>query len=262
MIPTHFVIPTYNRYSLVREKTIPQLNRLGVSNSQIKVFVASEQEADLYQKALSQDIEIIVGIKGIGKQRVFINGYFPAGERIVSLDDDVSIVQKVDKRVKPLEIPLPVLADRAFELCDETATRFWGISISTNGFFLKHETVVGLRNCLGSLFGEYAGEIKCQSSLDCCEDTEKCILHYINHGGIVRLNDVAAENEYYSDGGVNGFYGGKENRINDYEINLNALIQKYPNLVAVKTKNINKPEKGLTRVKVKTVSRHPSVLFP
>ena len=261
MTSTHFVVPTYQRYSLVREKTIPQLNRLGVPNSQIKVFVASEEEASLYQEALSSDIEIVVGVKGIGKQRVFINGYFPAGDRIVSMDDDVILIQKDDKRVKPLEVPLPVLAERAFSICDETKTRFWGVSTTTNGFFLKHETVVGLRNCLGSLVGEYAGESVCQSHLDCCEDTEKCILHYVNHGGMVRLNDVAAQNEYYSDGGVNGFYGGKDSRINDYVVNLNALVQQYPDLVAVKTKNLDKPEKGLTRVKVKTVSRHPSVLF-
>jgi len=256
----HYVVPTYQRYEIVKEKTIPQLNRLGVSNSEITLFVASVEESKLYRESIPADVNVLVGVLGIGRQRVFINDYFPSGEKIVSVDDDVELMQKAEGKVKPLETPLPVLAERAFALCEQTGARFWGTVTSSNGFFQKHEVVYGLRDCTGALFGEYAQEKDCHSSLNSCEDSEKIFLHYRKYGGILRLNDVCGKNKYYSSGGVNAFYEGKDKRLKDYLENLKILVQQHPDLVAIKEKNLDQPEKGLTKIKLKTVSRHPSLL--
>ena len=120
--------------------------------------------------------------------------------------------------------------------------------------------VFGLRDCTGGLFGEYAQETDCHSSLDSCEDSEKILLHYRKYGGILRLDDVCGKNKYYSSGGVNAYYEGKENRLRDYLRNLEILVDRYPDLIAIKENNLDKPEKGLTKIKLKTVSRHPSLL--
>ncbi len=260
MTTTHYVIPSYQRAEIVRDKSLPQLNRLGVGNKETTVFVASEEEERTYKGALPDDVTIVVGELGIGRQRKFINKYFPEGDRIVSVDDDVELVQKNDNKVKPLELPLPELARRAFSLCEETGTRFWGTVTSSNGFFQRHQVVHGLRDCTGGLFGEYAQETDCHSSLDSCEDSEKILLHYVKYGGILRLDDVCGKNSYYSDGGVNAYYEGKENRLKDYLRNLGLLVDKFPDLVSIKTQNLDKPEKGLTKIKLKTVTRLPSIL--
>lgn len=260
MTKTHYVIPSYQRAEIVREKSLPQLNRLGVASNEVTVFVASEEEKHTYRNFLSEEVTIVVGELGIGRQRKFINKYFPEGDRIVSVDDDVELVQKSDNKVKPLELPLPELSHRAFSLCEKTGTRFWGTVTSSNGFFQKHQVIHGLRDCTGGLFGEYAQETDCHSSLDSCEDSEKILLHYVKYGGILRLDDVCGKNSYYSDGGVNAYYDGKENRLKDYLRNLEILVDKFPDLVSIKTQNLAKPEKGLTKIKLKTVSRLPSIL--
>ena len=105
---------------------MPQLNRLGVENKEVTLFVASEEEESKYRSLLPADVTIIVGELGIGRQRKFINNFFPKGDRIVSVDDDVELVQKADNKIKPLETPLPELADRAFSLCEETGAQFLG----------------------------------------------------------------------------------------------------------------------------------------
>jgi hypothetical protein len=176
------------------------------------------------------------------------------------MDDDVELMQKHGGKTKPLETPLPVLAERAFALCQETGARLWGSVTSSNGFFQKHEVVFGLRDCTGALIGEYAQETDCQSQLNSCEDSEKIFLHYRKYGGMLRMNDVCGKNKFYSPGGVNAFYGGKEKRFEDYLANLRVLEQQYPDLVAVQEKNLDSPGKQWTKIKNKTVSRHPSLL--
>jgi len=93
-----FVIPTYNRYEEIQSKTLTTLKEGGVPSEQIYIFVANEEEKEKYEKSTDNTYynEIIVGELGIRQQRIFISKYFPVGERICSMDDDVEqVIKKV-----------------------------------------------------------------------------------------------------------------------------------------------------------------------
>lgn len=250
-----FAIPSYKRSDQIREKTIQTLEELQVPKSRVSVFVADEEERVRYASQLP-DYNLVVGELGIGNQRTFINSYYDVP--YVSLDDDVTLVQKDGNRVKPFTGNLYELAERAFNLCDEVGAKMWGVPETDNGFFMKHQTVHGLRACTGCLMGEYGGLPEVQSRRDHTEDLEKCLLHYIKYGGFLRLDDLTTKQKRYSSGGVLEHLGGKESRLEVYRKSVLDMVKLYPEILQYKEKE--DPTKGMTKVKVKTSGRYPSLL--
>ena len=257
MTKTIFAIPSLGRSLGISDQTLKTLKNLDVPESSIYVFVVEEEE-HLYKENVPTDINVVVGELGVGNQRTFINNYFETGTRCVIMDDDVQIIVKSENKVRVLEEPLLPLIDKAFQLCDEVGAKMWGVCNTTNGFFMNHSSVFGLRMPYGAFSGEYAQDPDTQSRLPHSEDMEKGIKHYLKYGGYVRFNDVGVKQTRYADGGVNQVCGGKEKRMEVYKECSDYMIKTYPDLV--KPSGKEDPSKGLTKIKLKTVSRHPSIL--
>jgi hypothetical protein len=253
-----FAVPSYRRSEEVSQKTLNTLEKLGVPFDMVTIFVADEEDRLKYTERVPLLVKVVVGELGIGNQRRFINSYFEAGTRIVSLDDDVSIIRKNEAKITELDEPLISLVTKAFDLCDSAGLKFWGIPDTNNGFFMKHEWVTGFRGICGAMFGEYAQIPETQSLLPHSEDLEKAILHYLHFGGILRLNDVSVKQKRLADGGVNAHSGGKDQRMKIYREVTEELVGKYPDLLGLV--NEDRPEKGLTKIRNKTTGRHPSQL--
>ena len=253
-----FAIPSLGRSETISSQTIDTLLRGGIEEDMIHVFVASEEESISYKKSLPSKVNVALGELGVGNQRTFINGYFQEGTRIVVMDDDVQIVVKEERKTKILDTPLFPLVEKSFDLCDELGARMWSVCNTTNGFFMSHQCVFGLRSCYGAFHGEYSKDPATQSRLPHSEDCEKGLKHFLEYGGFVRLNDVGVKQKRYSQGGVNLNLGGEDGRMAAYRETAQYLMDKYPELV--KPSGKKDPKKGLLRVSNKTVSRHPSVL--
>ena len=88
-------IPSYKRAEILKNKTLKVLSESNVPSEKIDVFVADEKEKELYEKTLEPGTysKIIVGQKGMRAIRNFIQDYYPEGQRIVNLDDDVEKIQ-------------------------------------------------------------------------------------------------------------------------------------------------------------------------
>ena len=76
MIDYKIVVPTYQRYTFVKEKTLSFLERQNIPKENIYIFVANKEEEKKYLEEL-RGYKIIVGRKGINlwiyipkKQRV------------------------------------------------------------------------------------------------------------------------------------------------------------------------------------------------
>lgn len=255
---TVFCIPSLGRPSGVKENTIKTLHSLGVPEKDTYVFVADEQEKEDYASTLGDNYNLVVGQLGIGRQRAFINNYFEEGTRIVSLDDDVSLLRKEENKAVPLTEPLLPLVTKIFDLADSLGCRWWGIPDYANGMFLRHQIVYGMRNCAGSFFGEYSKDPDVQCLRPHGEDIEKQIKHYLKYGGILRVDDIAVKQSRFVSGGVNQHLGGKESRLLELEKNALELADLYPDVFVMK-ENYNLL-KGVHKIKNKTLSRHPSVL--
>jgi len=252
-----FVVPSLGRAVSIKDKTIASLRSSKVPDSRIWVFVASKEEAKIYRDHIPE-VNIVIGVLGIAQQRIFINEYFPQGTPLVSLDDDVIVVQKDGKKVKNFEGSLIDLATRAFALCEELKVRFWGVPVSGNGFFMSHECVHGLRRCSGNLYGEYAGDSEVQSLLPHSEDVEKQLKHIRKYGGLLRLNDVGVVQTFFAEGGMVQLVGGVEKRRELYRQVSLDLAAEYSELMSFKEPK--KSDGSFEKFKNITISRYPSLL--
>ena len=99
-------IPSYKRTNELINKSLKTLKAGGVAASKIHIFVANEEERELYEKAVPKELygKIVVGVKGITNQRKFIVKYFPENKYVVSIDDDVEQIEKMDGPTKLLKI--------------------------------------------------------------------------------------------------------------------------------------------------------------
>ena len=99
-------IPSYNRASYLIKKTLAALQEGGVSSDKVYIFVANDEQAGVY-KWIMPGYKIVVGELGITNQQNFISRYFPEGQYVVSLDDDISSLHTIEegkyKRIEDLD---------------------------------------------------------------------------------------------------------------------------------------------------------------
>jgi hypothetical protein len=104
-------IPSYKRSDIIAEKTLATLERGGVLNEDIHIFVVAEEE-ELYKKACPH-YNIVVGVLGLVAQRNFIHSYFPENTPILMIDDDIKeMYYAVDDKTKHQITNIPFLLGR------------------------------------------------------------------------------------------------------------------------------------------------------
>jgi hypothetical protein len=109
------VIPSYNRVDTLKDKTLRVLQEYNIPKSKIYVFVANEEQKALYEEGVGKDVgHIVVGIKGLAEVRNFIFSYFPKGQKLVCMDDDIRGLIEFDASKKRHERPL-VNLEKVFE---------------------------------------------------------------------------------------------------------------------------------------------------
>jgi hypothetical protein len=133
-------IPSYNRHDVIVNKTLKTLHEGHINKNQIYIFVANKQQHKLYEEHVPQELynKIIIGKLGITNQRRFISTYFPEGQYIVSIDDDVEQVEKMygsDRLVKVKNLHDFFMS--AYELLKKENLYIWGIYPVRNPFFMK-----------------------------------------------------------------------------------------------------------------------------
>jgi hypothetical protein len=84
-------IPSYLRHKELKNKTLKTLMDHKINPQRIFIFVANNDERIKYLNHLDSETfnQVIIGVKGIRNQRIFISKYFDAGQYIVSCDDDI-----------------------------------------------------------------------------------------------------------------------------------------------------------------------------
>ena len=95
MIDYQIAIPSYKRSETIKKKTLKVLAEYDIPPERVTVFVANEEELEAYTKSLSEHQyggNIVVGVPTIGKQRNFIEKYYPEGTRLMMFDDDIKRV--------------------------------------------------------------------------------------------------------------------------------------------------------------------------
>ena len=223
-------LPTYNRVDTLLSKTLPMLKSYKISPSKITLFVANQEQKELYaSKVPKEDYgKIVIGVKGLANVRNFITEYYPLGTHIFHLDDDISKFEILkDGKLVPLP-DLDKLIKDAFDLCKKNHLHLWGIAPVRNAFYMKDDITTNLKFIIGHTFGFINRRIKVHS--DFKDDYERTLENAVRDGGVLRFNNVVATTKLGAKGGVNKT---AEERKKDTEHKefIEWLKQKYQGLV-------------------------------
>ena len=246
----NFVIPSYNRYKEIGEKTLTTLKDGGVPPGQIYIFVADEIEKKKYETFTDNTYynKIIVGELGIRNQRRFISQYFKEGEKIVSFDDDVEavLIKSGDKLEKLNNIYK--WADSCFKtlrMVEFEGIHLWGVYPTPNARWLKENYVsTDLRFCIGVIHGyinRHIDSLYPNQLSETKEDIEQSILFYLHDGGIARFNDISFKTKFNAEGGLGKDRYGRNKTAQEY------LCKTYPNICTPKFRSNGCPEVRVKR---------------
>jgi len=242
-------IPSYKRQEVLVKKTLKTLKDGGVPASVIYIFVANEEERKNYDDVVPKELyhKLVVGVKGITNQRKFIVNYFPENQYVVSIDDDVEQIEKMNGPEKLVKIKdVDAFFKRAHEDLKQHGLFIWGIYPVRNPFFMKPKISTDLKFIIGVLRGfinRHAKDLEPSPSAEGKEDYEQSILYFKKDGGVLRYNNMTTKTKFNSEGGL-----GKDR----FDMNKRAaeyLHKAYPDLVSVFHR-----KNGMTEIKLKRMS--------
>jgi hypothetical protein len=247
MVNYVIAIPTYNRVDEVTAKSLNTLRESGISKNKIYLFVANQQQYKLYEENVPKHLygKIIIGKKGITNQRIFIASYFPEGQYVISMDDDIEQFEilkgeKLDKLATINEF-----FNDAYKLMKKEKLFIWGIYPVHNPFFMYKETTTDLRFIIGVTFGfivRHDKDLKMSTKSETKEDYEQTILYFLKDGGVIRFNNITVKTKFNAPGGLG---------TDRFERNKNAaeyLVKKYPDIVTRNDRKNGTPEVKLARL--------------
>lgn len=250
-------IPSYKRASLCNDKTLECLHKYKVSKNLIYVFVANQQEYEIYSEILDKNKynKIVVGKKGLVQQRQFISNFInnkKLSSNIVLFDDDVkSIDLSMSKRFKSKS--LSFFFKSAFKDCYLNKSFIWGVYPVYNPFFRKNndELSTSLKYIVGAFYGIVnrpnlnALNLTITKTNGQKEDVERTLKYFIHDGIVLRYNLIGFETKYY---GKEGGLGTFKDRLKPMKEASHKLKRKYPDFGDIYTK-----ETGMTEFKLKKI---------
>ena len=247
-------IPSYNRPDLIQVKTLALLHRHSIPASRITIFVANQEQHDLYKAKVPVWLygNLVIGVIGLRNQRNFIMDYYPEGTQIVQMDDDLdkimeliiepskasrkssrksTRVSKSSHRMRPI-IDLDVFIKRAFDICHKKGIFLWGVYPLANARFMTPKMTTDLRFIVGPFWGiinRHRPDLRI--TIDEKENAERTLQHYSIDGAVLRFNNVGIETRYYKNKG--GMQDEGKNRKEEALKSVYYLHKKYPKLTKI-----------------------------
>jgi hypothetical protein len=226
-------IPSYRRAQTCRRCTLGFLKEALYPTHLITVFVASEEEKRVYERTIGEMFygQIVVGVRGLCNQRKFISEYYPEGEIICQMDDDVSNVKSEESFLE--------LVERGVRSLESETCGLWGVLPNDDGRRFQNKTTTHLTHILGSFF-------ICRNSRDIVvehdnkEDYMRSMLYFLKDGKVLRYKNAGVRTPYNQ--GAGGLQC--ENRVLGMRADAEALASKFPALCSVIVK------KGLPDIKL------------
>jgi len=231
-------IPTYKRENTISNKTLKVLRKHRIPTNKIYLFVANKKQKKEYQSKVPTNYygNIVVGVLGLKNQRNFISQYFPEGQFIVEIDDDITSILQIQNKVDPknrLHNSLVTIKGldkfirKAFRLLQQNNLYLWGIYPVPNSYFMTPTTTKDLRFIVGPFWGMINRHLtQLRQTIDEKENVERTIQFYHQDKGVIRFNFITIETSYYRNPG--GMQAENKNRKEESLKSAQYLSQKYP----------------------------------
>lgn len=235
------IIPSFKRHDLVQKYTLATLARTDAS-AEIYIFTADQEETDLYTEALkNHKVTIVTGVRGIPNQRNFIQRYFPEGERLVFIDDDIEQLQGLTADGKRVKVEkLDAFINTAFDWCDKLKLKMWGINSTASPFEMKQTASIGLIYIVGNFYGlinthevfvDEGEQIEKRKTFEAGKEShERALKMYFQYGGVIKFRAFGVVSKYW---GVKG--GHQISRNNSGEKEATEFLHKqYPHITKIR----------------------------
>jgi hypothetical protein len=196
---THLAIPSFKRPDCLLEKTVRYLNTTDWQPTSQTVFVADMDEFHAYRPLLGTDWSVQIGGPTLRDQRQAIQCYYPVGDRVVCMDDDIDtlVIRMTKRKLQPL-VALDDLVGLAFPLA---AGGLWGIYPVANSLFMQPRVVRGLVYLVGCFYGFTVEKTMPVTTLEDKEDFERTLQYFARDRFVTRLEWVAPKTNYYTQPG-------------------------------------------------------------
>ncbi len=236
-------IPSYLRHKELKSKTLNTLKLNNIHSDKIFIFVANQNEYDIYKNYLEENTynKIIIGELGIRNQRIFISKYFNENDYIVSCDDDIENFLKFKNKNEKLENIFNIEEEiiKNFEYCKNNNIYLWGVNGHNNSFWMTDKYKNGLYFLIGVFHGyinRHDDNLYPDLLSESKEDYEQCILFYLKDKKILRVDYLGFKTKYNAVGGLGTDRFLKNKTAQEY------LFNKYPELCRKHFKKNGTPE--------------------
>ena len=226
-------IPSYKRSEVLRDKTLSFLANSEFDPSKIYVFVASQEEKEIYQQTLTPNSykEIIVGVPTLARQRQFIIEFFPVDQNILAIDDDIKRIKMLNQR------PLIPIVNKLFERTRAAGLSLWGIYPCNNLYFCKERLQKGFLYIVGCFYGFINKKDIVYPDVSCAEDKWLSITRFQKDGGVFRYEGACPDTAYYAKGGLTD-----ARSANGECVDKNKVQSLFPDITKIKKKKNGRME--------------------
>lgn len=246
-------IPSYKRATVCNEKTLAMLHKHKISKQHIYVYVANNEEYNIYKNILNKDFynKLIIGKKGLVQQRQFIIEQWPENKEIVFFDDDVDSIDFSLSQFK--NKTLDFFLKHAFSECLKLKSYIWGVYAVFNPFFRKarKEMTTELNYIVGAFYGIINRpklkniQLTITKENGQKEDVERTLKYFIHDNIVLRFNKVGFTTKYY---GKEGGLGRFEDRLKPMSEASERLQKKYPEYGYIKKRGNGMTEFVLRKI--------------
>jgi len=206
MVNYTIAVPSRSRPEILRDWTLTALRRANVPDQQVTLVLDEDQIQD-YALAIDLDSYNVTvtpmefATNGIHAKRNWLQRQYPAGTRLVQIDDDVKGLYVAVDRSTPLK-PMKSLPDHiewAFEMTQSLGLSLWGMYPADNPYFMRQEATTDTRYIVGCVHGwTLVHDDTDFVTLDAKDDYERTIRFAIRDGGVLRMNWATFKTQYYS----------------------------------------------------------------
>jgi hypothetical protein len=238
----HIAIPSYGRPTIVGERTLATIERLGFEDrDRVTVYVPNWEQKQEYEEALNKKWRVEITAPGkVHSQRAYHKMY-SEGTRLINMDDDIDGITILNSEGKVREYggTLDYLVEMGFTISEDIGATLWGIHHTSNEFYMKDRVQLGLHLICGQFQGNYAGDKaicgedrKYLASSE--EDGETSIRSYLDSGSLPRIAWFSTRSKAWKKipGGIRQELkdDGLEHREATNDVAFESFLERYPGI--------------------------------
>ncbi len=225
----NIVIPSYNRYELIKQKTLKWIidNKL-YENNNVYIFTPQIDEyCDSLESLGEEYFTIHLCPIGLINARNYIMEYFDLGTKLLILDDDLDSITNLNENNNDINSEII----KTFEIMKKENIKLGSINPTNNSYFSDKKIHIGYYFCIGACYFLINDRFYLFNTDDELEDYSRSILYYKKNGKILRNNNLLLKTKYNQLGGM-------------YDIERNSkrtqqaikLFLQYPDYIQLKKK--------------------------